>query len=187
MSFSDSFRVLNGLKRRRVIRDYAVIGAVAATAYMEPMFTEDLDIIILVDTDEEYLGTFRRISELSEGQQGTHQTLGGVPVQMFPTTTMQLYQDALDAAHAARVGGLRVKMVTAEHLILLYLEAFRDKDQMRIRLLLPVADMDQLHILLDRFDDEENRLAGRLQSLLGTSIPRETEVAPPSRTDELDP
>ena len=186
MSFTDAFRVLNSFKRRRVIRDYAVIGAVAATAYMEPMFTEDLDIIILVDSDEEYLQTFRRISELSEGQEGMHQTLDGVPVQMFRTTTMRLYRDALDAAHTGRVGGLRVKMVTAEHLILLYLGAFRDKDQMRIRLIMPVADMDRLHILLNRFD-EKNRLAGRLQSLLGTSIPRESEVAPSPRTNELDP
>ena len=62
MSFTDAFRVLNGLKRRLVIRDYVVIGAVAATAYMEPIFTEDIDIIVLVDSDEEYLSTFRRIA-----------------------------------------------------------------------------------------------------------------------------
>ena len=52
MSFADAVRVLNVLKRRRVIRDYALIGAVAATAYMEPMFTEDLDIIVLADTSD---------------------------------------------------------------------------------------------------------------------------------------
>ncbi len=34
MSFSEAIRSLNVLKRRRVIRDYAIMGAVAATAYM---------------------------------------------------------------------------------------------------------------------------------------------------------
>ena len=53
MSFTEAFRALNGLKRRKVIRDYVVIGAVAATTYMEPVFTEDVDVIVLVDTDEE--------------------------------------------------------------------------------------------------------------------------------------
>ena len=67
MSFTDAFRVLNGFKRRRIIRDYVVIGAVAATAYMEPIFTEDIDIIVLVDSDEEYLSTFRRIAVLIGG------------------------------------------------------------------------------------------------------------------------
>ena len=87
MSFADAIRILNRLKRRKIIRDCGLIGAVAATAYMEPMFTEDLDIIVLVDTDEEYLKTFRHVAELAEDHEGMHHVLGGVPVKMFPTTT----------------------------------------------------------------------------------------------------
>ena len=49
MTFTDAFRKLNGLKRRKVIRDYVVIGAIVATAYMEAIFTEDIDLIVLVD------------------------------------------------------------------------------------------------------------------------------------------
>ena len=166
MSFTDAFRVLNNLKRRRIIRDYAVIRAVAATAYMEPIFTEDLDVIILVDSDEEYLRTFRRVAEFSEGEEGMHHTLGGVPVQMFPTTTKPLWREALEQARVARVGGLRVKIASPEHLILLYLEAFRDKDQLRVRLLFPETDTEKLCALLKRFDDEGHDLTGRLQRLL---------------------
>ncbi|MBI4282019.1 MAG: hypothetical protein HY672_00830 [Chloroflexi bacterium] len=165
MAFTDAVRALNALKRRRAIRDYAIIGAVAATAYMEPIFTEDMDIIVLVDTDEEYLRTFRRVAEFAEGQQGMHYTLGGVPVQMFPTTTKPLYRATLEGARPARIGGLRVKVASLEHLILLYLEAFRDKDHFRIRRLLPAADMGQLYALLGEFDDEEGTLARRLQAL----------------------
>ena len=96
MSFTDAFRVLKGLKRRRIIRDYAVIEAVAATAYMEPVFTEDIDIIVLADTDDEYRRTFRRVADLAEAQEGMHQILGGAPVQMFPSNTKPLYQDVLE-------------------------------------------------------------------------------------------
>ena len=63
MAFIDAISVLNELKQRRVVRDYAVIGAVAATAYMEAMSTAGLDVIILADTDEEYIQTFGIISE----------------------------------------------------------------------------------------------------------------------------
>ena len=62
MGLVDSIRVLNNLKRRRIIRDYVLIGGVAATAYMEPVFTEDLDVVVMVDTDEEYLHLFQAVS-----------------------------------------------------------------------------------------------------------------------------
>ena len=165
MSFADAIRILNRLKRRKIIRDYGLIGAVAATAYMEPMFTEDLDIIVLVDTDEEYLKTFRHVAELAEDHEGMHHVLGGVPVQMFPTTTKPLHLDTLEGARLARIGGLRTKVASPEHLILLYLEAFREKDHFRIQRLLVEADASRLRTLLARFDDEKSTLAQRLQTL----------------------
>jgi hypothetical protein len=132
---------------------------------MEPMFTEDLDIVVLVDTDEEYLSVFRRIAQEAEGREGMHYILGSVPVQMFPTTTEPLYLDALKGARRARVGGLRVKVASPEHLTLLFLEAFREKDRFRIRSLLPKVDTGYLNRLLEDFDDE-GRLTRRLQTLL---------------------
>lgn len=187
MSFTDALRALNGLKRRKVIRDYVVIGAVAATTYMEPVFTEDIDVIVLVDTDEEYLSTFTAISQQAEAQLGMHQVLGGVPVQLFPSTIMPLYRDTLDGARQVRLGNLRVKIASAEHLVLLYLLAFRERDQIRVRFLLGNIDEGRLRHLLERFDDGEGTLARRLQGLRGTSIPREGEMAPPPGADELLP
>jgi predicted nucleotidyltransferase len=162
MSFTEAFKVLNGLKRRKVIRDYVVIGAVGATNYMEPVFTEDIDVVVLVDTDEEYRRTFAAIAQQTEAQDGMHQVLGGVPVQLFPSTIMPLYRDTLEGALQVRFGNLRVKFASAEHLILLYLLAFRERDHLRVRSLLLNIDEGRLQELLDRFDDEENTLAGRL-------------------------
>jgi predicted nucleotidyltransferase len=116
-----------------------------------------------------------------------HYVLGGVPVQIFPSTTMPLYRDTVESAAQFRIGGLRVNFASIEHLILLYLQAFRDKDQLRIRSLYRLADGAQLNELLHRFDDAEERLTRRLQELRGTSIPREGEVAPPAGQDELGP
>jgi DNA-binding Lrp family transcriptional regulator len=165
MSFVDAIRSLNGLKRRGVIRDYVIIGAVAATTYMEPIFTEDLDVVVLVDTDDEYRRAFRRVAEHAEGQEGMHYVISGIPVQMFPSTTKPLYLDTLEKARLARMGSLRVKVAAPEHLVLLYLESFRDKDRVRIARLLDVVDRDLLCTLLERFDDEQRTLARRLQTL----------------------
>ena len=53
---------------------------------------------------------------------------------------MPLYRDAKDGAHQVRLGNLRVKIATAEHLILLYLLPFRQKDEVQVRYLLGKID-----------------------------------------------
>ena len=184
MAFLDAVSSLNDFKRRRIIRDYAIIGAVAATTYMEPVFTEDIEVVILADTDEEYLQAFGIMAERAERQDGMHQVLGGVPIQLFPSTKMPLYRDAVEQAAKVRIGNARAKVATAEHLILLYLTANRQKDRMRVGYLLDDADESKLQALLDSFDDGEETLANRLQSLRGTTVPREREMAPPTETDE---
>ncbi|PKB68223.1 MAG: hypothetical protein BZY81_02610 [SAR202 cluster bacterium Io17-Chloro-G4] len=171
MSFTDAFRILNGLKRRKIIKDYAVIGAIAASAYMEAIFTEDLDVIVSINSDEEYLRVFRRMGEVAEGQEGMHHIIGGVPVQMFPSNTKPLFQNTLDQALPVKFGRLRSKFASAEHLILLYLEPFREKDKLRIMNLMPNADIPKLRGLIERYDDEKGTLARRLQELHGTGFP----------------
>ena len=153
---------------------------------LEAIFTEAIDVIVLVASDEEYLRSFRRVGELAEGQEGMHHIMGGVPVQMFPSNTKPLFRDALDNALLARFGRLRSKFASPEHLILLYLEPFREKDRLRIMSLVPNADISKLRSLLERFDDEKGTLARRLQELYGTSLPGEGEGAPKTGKDAPD-
>lgn len=187
MAFIDAVAALNGLKRRRIVRDYAIIGAVAATAYMEPIFTEDLEVAILVDTDEECRRVFGTIAEESESQEGMHQILGGVPVQIFPTTVMPLYLDTVEKARKVRIGNVRAKVATVEHLVVLYLISDRQRDRMRISYLLDGIDEVILGGLLKEFDDEKKTLAHKLTGLRGTSVPGEGEVASPQKEDESGP
>ena len=187
MAFIDAVAALNDFKRRRIIRDYAIIGAVAATAYMEPIFTEDIDVVILVDSDDEYLQAYGIIAGQAEEQEGMHQVLGGVPVQLFPSTVMPLYRDAVEHARKVRINNVRAKVATAEHLILLYLTANRQRDRLRVGYLIEDADETKLHSLLERFDDQQKTLADRLQSLRGISVPREGKMASPPEANELSP
>jgi hypothetical protein len=165
MSFVDAIRTLNGLKRRRIVRDYVIIEAVAATAYMEPVLTQDLDVVVLVDTDEEFWETYRRVGEHADGLDGMHHILGARPVQLFPSTMKPIYADAIARAHQTRVGNLRVKLASPEHLVVLALEAFRLKDKIRIgeMLRMEAVDRDAVQRLLEVFDDGERTLTQRFQ------------------------
>lgn len=187
MAFADAVAALNRFKRRRIIRDYAIIGAVAATAYMEPVFTEDLDAVILVDSDDEYRRAYGAIAAESETMEGMHHILGGVPVQLFPSTIMPLYRDAVEQAKKVRIGNIRAKVATAEHLILLYLTANRRRDRIRVGYLLEDADESRLQSLLERYDDPQKTLAVRLRGLGGSSVPRKGEMASPPEAHEPGP
>ncbi len=165
MSFEGAIRELNKLKRSGVMRDFALIGSVAATVYTEPMFTEDADIIVLVDTDEEYIDVFRKVGEAAQGKSGMHYIFDDVPIQLRPTTTLPLYRDTLDKARTTRIGNVPAQVATPEHLVVMCLEAFRPKDQVRIPLLLAVSDAATIQSLLEEFDHEQGTLAERLSSL----------------------
>ena len=142
MSFVDAIRKLNDLKQRGLIRDYAVIGAVAATAYVEPVLTQDVDVVVLVDSDDEFWETYRRVGEAAEGIDGMHHILGGRTVQMFPSTIKPIYRDTLAASRQTRIGNAMVKVASAEHLVALALEDFRYKDKLCIAELLELPETD---------------------------------------------
>jgi hypothetical protein len=165
VSFAGAIAKLNLLKRRRIIRDYAIVGSIAASAYMEPMFTEDLDIVLLVDSDLEYIEVFGRLRLLAESMEGMHLVFAGTKIQMFPATIKPLYTHALRHARQTRIGGLRVKVARPEHLILMYLESYRPKDKTRIQILLPQSNGVYLARLFRLFDDENKTLAKRFASL----------------------
>ena len=61
MGFPEAVQALNRLKRRRVIRDYVIIGAVAYAYHAEPVATQDMDVVVLVGSGDEYLAAFRRL------------------------------------------------------------------------------------------------------------------------------
>ena len=167
MPFIDAIRRLNKLKQRGIVKDYAIIGAVAAAAYIEPVFTQDLDVVVLADSDADFWETYRRVGEIAERLDGMHHILSGRPVQMFPSTLNPLYRDALAKARQSRIGGTRTKIVSAEHLVVLGLEAFRLKDKLRIAelLALPATDRDMIEKLIEEFDDVGQTLARRFESI----------------------
>lgn len=142
MPIVDVFRTLNQLKKRKIIHDWALIGSVAALAYMEPIATQDVDVVVLVDSDEQWLEAMREIQRLTAAHwEDLYLIVGGIPVQVLPSNMSLIYEDAVRGALTRRVGNIRAKFASPEHLIVLGLVAFRPlKDWPRIGALYPKAD-----------------------------------------------
>lgn len=147
-------RLLNRLKISRKLRDYAIFGAIASTYYIEPIYTEDIDIIVLAPTDLEYIQVWRELDKLAERRLDFGFVISNTKIQIQPSSIHPLYGSALRNAKTVRIGNARTRIVDREHLILLHLRAFRDKDIYKAGLLLRKANGDYLRRLLKEFDTD---------------------------------
>ena len=143
-------KILNDLKRRKKLKDYAIFGAVGASYYMEPTYTKDIDIIVLADTDPEYI--WRELRNYATKVKDFGFIIADTEVQILPTSVSPLLESALRNAIVARTGGLTTRVVDREHLILLALRANRSKDRFRAHVMLEQANIERLDTLIRRFD-----------------------------------
>ncbi len=169
LTITDVFRAVNKLKQRRVVRDWALIGSVAATLYVGPINTLDIDIMVLVDSDADWLEATRQFGELTNAHwEGLFQSVDGLLIQILPANMSPLYEDAVRMARIFRSGSVRIRAASPEHLIVMGLVAFRpNKDLVRIPLLLEHADRRRLRSLVRRFDDVEGTLSKRFAQFTG--------------------
>jgi len=168
LSFQGALIALNDLKKKGVIKDYAIAGGFATSYYLEPAYTYDLDIIVLLDNDEDYHSLWGHFKKQGNKIEKDYIYIDDMPVQFFPSFIGKLFSNAIRDAHRAKVKGVNTKFVTVEYLIALLLKAFRPKDKVRIVELLNKADKILLNGILRECDDEEGFLQTRFNKLLAT-------------------
>lgn len=168
MSFQGALVTLNDLKKKRVIKDYAIAGGYAVSYYLEPAYTYDLDIIVLLENDEDYQSLYEYFKKQGNKIENVFIYIDDMPVQFLPSFIGKLFDNAIRGAHRIKVKGVNTKVVTVEYLIALLLKAFRPKDKIRIAELLDKADESLLDDILGRCDDEEGLLQKRFNGLLAT-------------------
>ena len=161
-----ALKILNRLKRKGPIRDYAIGGGYAVNYYLEPILTYDLDIFVLMDTDEEFHALYDYFKKARYKIGNVYVVIAEMPVQFLPSSIHPLIDEAVRQAKRIRVKGVRTKVLKAEHLIATLLMAFRPKDKMVIPQLLEWADMKKLKSIIERFSDEKTPLYKRLQRIL---------------------
>lgn len=137
MPIQDVISELNRIKAEGLISAYAVGGAVAAHAYIEPSETEDLDVFVVVAGPEgSSLNPLTRIAAdlVSHGAiwDGPYLVFGGWPVQfLLPGTP--LYDEAIaDARPKDFGGGVIGSIMGPEHLAAIALLTHRGKDYLRV-------------------------------------------------------
>ena len=156
LALKDVFRGLEAARRDGVIDRYAIGGAVAATFYVEPSATEDVDVfatlrgqsasgpVTLEPIHRYFMAQGARI-------EGEHLVIADWPVQFLPATT-PLVDQALEEALRFEVEGQPVSVFAQEHLAAIALETGRLKDKVRLAQLLQSATFNRA-----RFDDLVNR------------------------------
>jgi hypothetical protein len=164
MALSKTIEVVTKLVERGVIQGYAITGAIAALNYIQPTFTEDLDILISV-------GTFERRSsgllllvpiEMALADMGYVERtdvgflVEGWPVQFLPVSSA-LDEEALAQAIDVEIGlsgsaGPKARCLRAEHLVATALKVGRVKDLARIEAFLAqnAVDLEALRQVLER-------------------------------------
>jgi len=160
-------REVNTLKRKKIINDYALGGGIAKNYYLEPQFTYDLDIFILIDTMDDFHSIYDYFRQKRCKIENVFIVIQDVPVQFLPSFIHPLIEQAIENARKIKVAEVRTKILTVEYLIATLLMSFRQKDKEAIRELLSSADMNLLKRILEKFSDRNYPLYERCQEIGG--------------------
>jgi len=148
--------VINELKEKGLIKDYAIGGGIATLFYTEPFLTYDLDIFILTETTFtqaiiDLSPIFEYLKKKGYYWKGEHILIEGVPVQFIYAD--ELEKEAVEKARIAEYEGVKTKVIAPEYLIAILLRAGRKKDIEKVEKLLQEAEIDkeELRKILDKF------------------------------------
>jgi len=149
--------VLNEMKEKGLFRDYAIGGAIAALRWTEPFFTQDLDIFIILQKEirEDEIINLSALYEYlkNKGYEWSGQwiIIEGIPVEFIPAEG--LAKEAVEYGVDIEFEGVKTRVISPEYLIALFLSAGREKDKIKVRLLLDQADIDKekLEIILRKY------------------------------------
>jgi hypothetical protein len=164
MGAMQALKVINQMEADGIIGRYAIAGAFAASYYVEPALTEDIDVLVSfeVEAGRQRSGLIVLDPIFSYLRQKGYQefrkegiVIEGWPIQFLPVAN-DLDAEAL--AHAREIdvdekgGAGRTRVLSPEHIVAVCLRVGRPKDFIRIAALLEAnaVDMQRLNELLDR-------------------------------------
>lgn len=167
MPMGRTIQILNDMVRDGVIDTYAIGGAVAAINYIEPVATEDLDILVsFADQRSSLLVTLGPITSYLAGLGYTEWKdegllIEGWPVQFLPISDA-LDNNALENAitfelEFGEMGTVPARILSPEFIVATAVRVGRPKDFVRINSFLEEdqVDIDLLEEVLDRHDLRE--------------------------------
>ncbi len=151
MAIRDVMRTLRVMKEEGSFTDFMVFGPVAAMAHTRPFYTKDVDIAVVVDSDEEYRAVLRRLSDFGTIK-GFAVEIGGTLAEIFPDDISPIIRHAVKHALRRKVDGSFVKIAPPEHLLLEAVRAGRVDDHARVLMLNEAIDRRGLNALFRKLD-----------------------------------
>lgn len=161
-----ALEVMNELKEKKLIKDYAIGGAIAALKWVEPFLTRDLDIFVIPSEEikKKNLIDFSSLYNFLK-EKGYTQWIGqwilieNVPVEFLPAIE-GLSKEAVENAIETEYEDVKTKVITPEYLMAMFLVAGRDKDILKIKMLLEQTNIDraklksilQSYSLIEKFE-----------------------------------
>ena len=152
----ETLKYLNKMRESGVIGKYAVGGAMAATFYIEPVSTYDLDVfVVLPQEPDAFLVSlaplYKHLREAGFEEEKECVIIDGIPVQFLPVFN-PLVEEALEEAVEMDYDGLTISVFSAEHLVAIALQTGRGKDKMRVHFFMEsgILDNDKLTVILKR-------------------------------------
>ena len=150
-----TLEILNQMQSDGIIGLYAIGGAVGATFYLEPAATLDIDVFVSLSNTPGALLSLAPIYDYLAARgcrmEREYIVVGDWPVQFLPPSDA-LDEEALAEAIETDVDGIRVCVMTAEHLAAIALRTGRAKDKIRVEQFVEsgVLDPQRLQSILSR-------------------------------------
>ncbi len=158
-----ALQVIEEMTHQEIIKAYAIGGGIAATYYIEPVLTYDLDIFFI--PAKEGLDILAPVYDYArERGFGTHAEsllIEGFPVPFIPAYN-DFVREAVENAATLKYRDVEAKVLTTEYLVAISLETSRAKDRERVIRLLEDAAIGRS--VLNRIL-EAHGLGGKLKKL----------------------
>ncbi len=149
-----ALRIINGLQKSGLINAYAIGGGIAATYYIEPILTYDLDIFFVptVQGLDVLSPIYRELIKRGYRLEKELVIVEGIPVQFIPVYN-SLVKEAVEMAVESTYKRVKARIVRPEHLLAIALQTNRSKDRERAIQLLDQAKLDSRSLvgLLKKF------------------------------------
>ncbi len=154
-----TLKVLQELQDLGLYSQWAISGAMALNMYIDPVFTEGLDVTIQLPPAGGLPVSMSPIyAELAHRGyaflDGDHVDIDGVSVQFLSFADGSLEDEAMREAGSLTLFGVPVRVFPLEHLMAIMVQVGRPKDKARLATLLEdysgKVDWDRFRLLLER-------------------------------------
>ena len=125
----EAIEVLNALEKEGLFSRYAIGGAMAATFYVEPVLTYDLDIFVIFPESAGLAPLsplYEKLRGMGFSEEGECIRVHGVPVQFLPAYNV-LLEYALREAIETEYDGTPTRVLSIEYLIAICLQTVDPK------------------------------------------------------------